>query len=69
MLPCLVICVASGWIGFSGIIVCDSYLLFTIEGVVSVIILFVITIVIYYLIDPASVRRILSIVKGFLKRE
>lgn len=68
ILPCLVICVVSGWIGFSGIIICNSYLQFAGEGVISFIILSAITLVVYYLIDHASIRRIFAMVKGFLKR-
>lgn len=69
MLPCLIICVLSGWVGFSGSIICNSYLLFVGKGFLSAMILFSITLVVYYLIDRASVKRIFGMVKGFLKRK
>lgn len=68
MLPCLIICMAAGWIGFSGVVVCNSYIMFVAEGLIVVAVLSVITVGMYYIIDQASIRRILRMVKGFFKR-
>lgn len=59
MLPCLIICMAAGWIGFSGVVVCNSYIMFVVEGLIVVAVLAVITLGLYYVIDQVSIRRIL----------
>ena len=51
MLPCLIICMAAGWIGFSGVVVCNSYIMFVAEGLIVVAVLSVITVGMYYIID------------------
>ena len=68
MLPCLIICVVAGWIGFSGAVVCHSYIMFIVEGIIAVAVLSVITFGVYYIIDQASIRRIVGIVKGLFRR-
>jgi len=66
--PCLVICLVAGWIGFSGLVVCDSFVVFAVEGAISVVVLSVITMCIYYIIDRESIKVILRMVKGSLKK-
>ena len=69
MLPSLVICVVATVIGFSGKIICSSYLIFVFVGSVSVIALTCITIGVYYVIDPDAVRKIFGMVKGAVRRK
>ena len=42
--------------------------MFVAEGIITVAVLSVLTIGFYYIIDAASIRRILQLVKGFLRR-
>ena len=68
LLPCLTICVTAGLVGFSRVFACNSYIMFVAEGIITVAVLSVLTIGFYYIIDAASIRRILQLVKGFLRR-
>lgn len=69
IVPSFIICVITCIIGFSGRIHCDNYIIFVLEGLVSIIILSCISIVIYYLIDPDSIKKIFGMVKRFLERK
>lgn len=66
MLPSACICIVTGLIGFSGIITCNSFFMFVIQGIVIVCLLSTFTFAIYYWINPDSVKEILGMVKVFL---
>lgn len=68
MFPCIIICIIASLIGFSGIISCENYIIFIIEGVIVIAILSAITLGFYAIIDVESIKRIFSIVKNFLKK-
>lgn len=66
--PCLAICVVSGLVGFRGIVICNSFIMFATEGIITVAVLSAVTLGIYYIIDQASIKRIFRMVEGFLRR-
>lgn len=69
MLPCLIICMIAGWIGFRGVVTCNSYIMFVVEGLIAVSVLSVITLGIYYIIDRTSIKRIFWMVKGVFRKK
>lgn len=68
MVPSFAICLAASIIGFSGKFTCDSYAIFAIEGFLTVVTLTGVALGLYYIIDPESFKKILVMVKGFLRR-
>lgn len=69
MAPSLGICAVTALIGFNGRIVCRGYFMFALEGAASVLILTAITLGLYFLIEPKSVRKIMRMVKRFVSQK
>ncbi len=66
--PCAIVCVIATIVGLSGELGVSNYIEFALAGTVSVVILGIITIAIYFVIDKTNMLGILKIMKTIVRR-
>ena len=66
MIPSVIICCFSIFIGFSDIIICHNYFEFIVQGIISCFLLFILSFAIYYIIDSNSIKDIVFMMKRFI---
>lgn len=69
IIPALIICIFSCWVGISNLIVCENYFFFLVKGIVLVLIISLITLVTYYVLNKENVIKIFGYIWRVLLRK